>query len=67
MAAGKSPSAIAQLLHAMQDFKGAEVLFGSVSDEASLASAFAQPADVVVSCLASRSGGKVSTSQINPS
>ena len=44
----------------MQDFEGAEVLFGSVSEEASLASAFRKPVDVVLSCLASRTGGKVS-------
>ena len=44
---------------ALQAFKGAEVLFGSVSEEASLKAAFAKPVDVVVSCLASRTGGKV--------
>ena len=41
------------------DFPGAEVRFGDVSDPASLvANAFDQPTDVVVSCLASRTGGR---------
>ena len=41
------------------DFPGAEVRFGDVSDPASLAAnAFDQPTDVVVSCLASRTGGR---------
>lgn len=43
-----------------QELQGAEVRFGSVSDEESLArAAFSDPVDVVVSCLASRTGGKV--------
>ena len=41
------------------DCPGAEVCFGDVLDPASLKTqAFDQPADVVVSCLASRSGGR---------
>ena len=41
------------------DCPGAEVRFGDVLDPASLKTqAFDQPADVVVSCLASRSGGR---------
>ena len=41
------------------DFKGAEVRFGDVTDPQSIADvAFDQPADVVVSCLASRTGGR---------
>ena len=41
------------------DFPGAEVRFGDVLDPASLKTqAFDQPTDVVVSCLASRSGGR---------
>ena len=44
----------------LQDFQGADVCFGSVADLASLSTvAFAEPVDVVVSCLASRTGGKV--------
>ena len=43
----------------IQDFPGAEVRFGDVTDPGSIASkAFDQPADVVVSCLASRTGGR---------
>eukprot|EP00891_Asterochloris_glomerata_P000760 jgi/Astpho2/760/Aster-00621 len=42
-----------------KELQGAEVRFGSVSDEESLArAAFSDPVDVVVSCLASRTGGK---------
>ena len=41
------------------DFPGAEVRFGDVTDVDSLnRSAFQQPVDVVVSCLASRTGGR---------
>ena len=41
------------------DFPGAEVRFGDVTDPASIAAeAFDQPTDVVVSCLASRTGGR---------
>ena len=41
------------------DLAGADVRFGDVTDAASIAAnAFDQPADVVVSCLASRSGGR---------
>lgn len=41
------------------DFPGADVRFGDVTDPASIAAtAFDQPADVVVSCLASRTGGR---------
>ena len=41
------------------DFAGADVRFGDVTDATSIAEkAFDQPADVVVSCLASRSGGR---------
>ena len=44
----------------LQEFEGGDVRFGSVSDLASLRDvAFAEPVDVVVSCLASRTGGKV--------
>ena len=43
-----------------QDFKGADVRFGDVSSKESLRkAAFSEPVDVVVSCLASRTGGKV--------
>ncbi|DBA68486.1 TPA: hypothetical protein ACH3X2_013773 [Trebouxia sp. C0005] len=42
-----------------KDFKGADVSFGDVSSKDSLRkTAFSEPADVVVSCLASRTGGK---------
>jgi divinyl chlorophyllide a 8-vinyl-reductase len=45
----------------MQEFEGADVRFGDVQDMESLrAVGFAQPVDVIVSCLASRTGGKVS-------
>jgi divinyl chlorophyllide a 8-vinyl-reductase len=41
------------------DFPGAEVRFGDVKDVNSLSrNAFPQPVDVVVSCLASRTGGR---------
>ena len=41
------------------DFPGATVRFGDVTDPASIArEVFAEPADVVVSCLASRTGGR---------
>ena len=44
---------------AIADFPGAEVCFGDVTDPQSIAAAaFHQPADVVVSCLASRTGGR---------
>lgn len=44
----------------MQDFEGGNVRFGDVSNKDSLRStAFRDPIDVVVSCLASRTGGKV--------
>ncbi len=47
------------VVHA-QDFKGADVRFGDVSSKESLRKvAFNEPVDVVVSCLASRTGGKV--------
>ena len=43
----------------MADFPGAEVRFGDVTDPGSLDSdAFDQPVDVVISCLASRTGGR---------
>ncbi|GFR39707.1 hypothetical protein Agub_g186, partial [Astrephomene gubernaculifera] len=43
----------------LKEFPGAEVRFGSVLDPASLRQvAFREPVDVVVSCLASRTGGK---------
>ncbi|CAL8460725.1 g256 [Coccomyxa elongata] len=43
----------------IQEFKGADVKFGDVQDMESLRTiGFAQPVDVVVSCLASRTGGK---------
>ena len=43
----------------INDLQGAEVRFGDVTDPASLADeAFNQPTDVVVSCLASRTGGR---------
>lgn len=42
-----------------REFEGARVVFGDVTDPASIsAAAFDQPADVVVCCLASRTGGK---------
>jgi divinyl chlorophyllide a 8-vinyl-reductase len=42
-----------------QEFAGASVVFGDVTSRDSIrAAAFAQPVDVVVSCLASRTGGK---------
>ncbi len=45
--------------HMLQEFKGADVKFGDVQDMESLRTiGFAQPVDVVVSCLASRTGGK---------
>ncbi len=48
------------IANAAQEFAGAEVRFGDVQDVESLrVVAFAQPVDVVVSCLASRTGGKV--------
>ena len=41
------------------DFPGATVRFGDVTDPASIAKeVFTEPADVVVSCLASRTGGR---------
>ena len=41
-----------------REFAGARVVFGDVTNEASItAAAFDQPADVVVCCLASRTGG----------
>ena len=41
-----------------KDFEGADVRFGDVTDETSLERvAFTEPVDVVVSCLASRTGG----------
>lgn len=47
-------------LHSSQDFEGANVCFGSVQDTQSVeGTAFSAPVDVVVSCLASRTGGKV--------
>jgi divinyl chlorophyllide a 8-vinyl-reductase len=43
----------------LQEFAGANVVFGDVTSLDSLrATAFKQPVDVVVSCLASRTGGK---------
>ena len=43
----------------INDLKGAEVRFGDVTDPASIAAeAFNQHTDVVVSCLASRTGGR---------
>ena len=43
----------------IQDLEGAEVRFGDVTSPESLAKdAFDQPTDVVVSCLASRTGGR---------
>ncbi|KAF6255696.1 NAD(P)-binding protein [Scenedesmus sp. NREL 46B-D3] len=42
-----------------KEFAGAQVVFGDVTDLQSLRdTAFSQPVDVVVSCLASRTGGK---------
>lgn len=44
----------------VQELEGAEVRFGDVNNVRSLAdTAFNDPVDVVVSCLASRTGGKV--------
>jgi hypothetical protein len=46
-----------------QELEGADVCFGDVSDPSALAAtAFSEPVDVVVSCLASRTGGKVRSS-----
>eukprot|EP00879_Flechtneria_rotunda_P016358 GHRR01017115.1.p1 GENE.GHRR01017115.1~~GHRR01017115.1.p1 ORF type:complete len:241 (+),score=56.23 GHRR01017115.1:156-878(+) len=43
----------------IKEFPGAQVAFGDVTDLGSLRqTAFTQPVDVVVSCLASRTGGK---------
>ena len=54
-------SGISLRLLCSQDFNGADVRFGDVSNKDSLRSvAFSEPVDVVVSCLASRTGGKVS-------
>lgn len=51
----------------LQEFQGADVCFGDVADMASLSTvAFAEPVDVVVSCLASRTGGKVPSFYISP-
>ena len=48
------------------DFPGAKVAFGDVTDAASLrASGFAEPVDVVVSCLASRTGGVEDSNRID--
>ena len=48
------------------DFPGAKVAFGDVTDAASLrASGFAEPVDVVVSCLASRTGGVEDSNKID--
>ena len=45
---------------AAQEFPGAEVVFGNVTDVEDIKrTAFGRPVDVVVSCLASRTGGKV--------
>jgi hypothetical protein len=42
-----------------REFEGARVVFGDVTDTASIsAAAFDQPADVVVCCLASRTGAR---------
>lgn len=44
----------------LQDFEGADVRFGDVGDLESLRSvAFSEKVDAVISCLASRTGGKV--------
>ncbi len=49
-----------QCLPVMQEFPGAEVAFGDVTDVEDIKrTAFGRPIDVVVSCLASRTGGKV--------
>ena len=46
----------------LQEFEGADVRFGDVTDVESLRSvAFESQVDVVISCLASRTGGKVCT------
>jgi len=46
----------------LQGFEGAAIRFGDVQDLESLRNvAFSEPVDVVVSCLASRTGGKVSS------
>lgn len=51
----------------LQEFEGADVRFGSVADRASLSTAaFTEPIDVVVSCLASRTGGKVHSFVVLP-
>ncbi|GCE65112.1 NAD(P)-dependent oxidoreductase [cyanobiont of Ornithocercus magnificus] len=43
----------------IKQFAGASVCFGDVTDAASIANgAFSEPVDVVISCLASRSGGR---------
>lgn len=48
-----------------QEFAGADVRFGDVQDMESLRTVgFSEPVDVVVSCLASRTGGKVSVRDV---
>ena len=50
-----------------QDFPGAEVVFGDVTSTESLKVAgFRQHVDVVVSCLASRTGGVVGFRSLYP-
>ncbi|KAK9835891.1 hypothetical protein WJX74_010299 [Apatococcus lobatus] len=50
---GKSDKSTTQ-----KELAGAEFCFGNVTEQASVDAAFAKPFDVVVSCLASRTGGK---------
>lgn len=57
-----SPALLEACVTNAQELEGAEVRFGDVSDAKSLAdTAFSESVDVVVSCLASRTGGKVCT------
>ena len=61
---GASLATDRRVLFTLQDFNGADVRFGDVSSKESLReTAFRDPADVVVSCLASRTGGKVTPNQ----
>lgn len=67
MEAGASLATDRCFLFTLQDFSGADVRFGDVSSKDSLRKiAFSEPADVVVSCLASRTGGKVTRKHQQP-
>ncbi|KAK9805345.1 hypothetical protein WJX73_004487 [Symbiochloris irregularis] len=52
--------------YVIREFEGAQVQFGDITDQASLQqNGFAQPVDVVVSCMASRTGGKKDSWEID--